>query len=224
MKKSALVSTIVMIVVIVCCITAVTYSFFSVQSSNNIFELGSKTSKSFTVSFTESGNQIISGDAIKTDGSWESAGTMARLVLTYSTSDTAYSNMYFTVSKLQYKVPTTGSALVAAGDTMTVVKPGSPNAEYMDSVIQYAFVKVGTGEAVGSVSPNKDTKWYYKQELSTDCFELAEASGTSEAGISKGASGTIILFLRISPQVNNELLPPAMNQVEVVATIESREL
>lgn len=222
MKKSALVSTIVMIVVIVCCITAVTFSFFSIQSSNNIFELGSKVSEKFVVAFSESGNQIISGDAIKTDDSVEPNGQVARLVLTYTTQ-TAYANMYFTVSNLQYRVATTGSALVAAGNTTTVVEPTSANARYMDSVIQYAFVKVGKDEAVGSVSPNKDTKWYYKQELSTDCFELAKANG-SNTGISKNESGTIILFLRISPHINNELLPPAMHQVEVVATIESREL
>lgn len=223
MKKSALVSTIVMIVVIVCCITAVTYSFFSVQSSNNIFELGSKVSEKFVVAFSESGNQIISGDAIKTDDSVESNGQVARLVLTYTTQ-TAYANMYFTVSNLQYRVATTGSALVSAGNTTTVVEPTSANAKYMDSVIQYAFVKVGKDEAVDSVSPNEATKWYRKQELSTDCFELAKANGASGSGISKGESGTIILFLRISPHVNNELLPPAMHQVEVVATIESREL
>lgn len=223
MKKSALVSTIVMIVVIVCCITAVTYSFFSVQSSNNIFELGSKVSEKFVVAFSESGNQIISGDAIKTDDSVESNGQVARLVLTYTTQ-TAYANMYFTVSNLQYRVPTQGATLLAAGNTTTVVEPTSANARYMDSVIQYAFVKVGKDEAVNSVSPPaEDSKWYYKQELSTDCFELAKANGSS-TGISKDESGTIILFLRISPQVNNELLPPAMHQVEVVATIESREL
>ncbi|MGN0797183.1 MAG: hypothetical protein ACI4M5_03170 [Christensenellales bacterium] len=222
MKKSALYSTIVMIVVIVCCITAVTFSFFSIQSSNNIFELGSKVSEKFVVAFSESGNQIISGDAIKTDGSVESGGQVARLVLTYTTQ-TAYANMYFTVSNLQYNVPTTGSALLAAGNT-TIVEPTSANARYMDSVIQYAFVKVGKDEAVNSVSPPaEESKWYYKQELSTDCFELATANGSS-TGISKDESGTIILFLRISPHVNNELLPPAMHQVEVVATIESREL
>lgn len=222
MKKSALVSTIVMIVVIVCCITAVTYSFFSVQSSNNIFELGSKVSEKFVVAFSESGNQIISGDAIKTDDSWESAGTMARLVLTYTTQ-TAYTNMYFTVSDLQYRVTTTGSALLAAENVTLTIDPTSANARYMDSVIEYAFVKVKDGEAVDSVSPTGETRWYNKRELSTDCFELAKANGSS-TGISKDESGTIILFLRISPHVNNELLPPAMHQVEVVATIESREL
>lgn len=222
MKKSALVSTIVMIVVIVCCITAVTYSFFNVQSSNNIFELGSKVSEKFVVAFSESGNQIISGDAIKTDDSKEADGKVARLVLTYTTQ-TAYANMYFTVSNLQYKVTTTGSALLAAENVTMTIDPTSANARYMDSVIQFSFVKVGKDEAVDSVSPPaEDSKWYYKQELSTDCFELAKANGAS--GISKDESGTIILFLRISPHVNNELLPPAMHQVEVVATIESREL
>lgn len=223
MKKSALYSTIVMIVVIVCCITAVTYSFFNVQSSNNIFELGSKVSEKFVVAFSESGNQIISGDAIKTDDSVESGGQVARLVLTYTTQ-TAYTNMYFTVSNLQYKVTTTGATLLAAESVTLTIDPTSANARYMDSVIQFAFVKVGKDEAVNSVSPPaEDSKWYYKQELSTDCFELAKANGSS-TGISKDESGTIILFLRISPHVNNELLPPAMHQVEVVATIESREL
>ena len=222
MKKSALYSTIVMIVVIVCCITAVTYSFFSTQKANYVFELGSKVSESFTWSFNEgeqtAGENVVAGS--------DTSKLYARRVLAYSSNSTAYGNMYITVSDFQYRVPD-------AGETKgyKIIDPTSDNAMYMDEITEFQIVVVdnvltaektfdknGTlDKANGSDVKPVAGKWKPKTALVKDdniCLNLGE--------IAAGHEGVIVVFLRLN--VDNELLPPAMNQVEVVATIESREL
>ena len=222
MKKSALYSTIVMIVVIVCCITAVTYSFFSTQKANYVFELGSKVSESFTWSFNE-GEQTAEENVVA--GS-DTSKLYARRVLAYSSNSTAYGNMYITVSDFQYRVPD-------AGETKgyKIIDPKSDNAMYMDEITEFQIVVVdnvltaektfdknGTlDKANGSDVKPVAGKWKRKTALVKDdnyCLNLGE--------IAAGHEGVIVVFIRLN--VENELLPPAMNQVEVVATIESREL
>lgn len=210
MKKSALYSTIVMIVVIVCCITAVTYSFFNVQSSNNIFELGSKVSKGFTWGFND-GDQTTEEDVIAGSDTIEETKLYARRILTYSSSVTEYSNMHITVSNFQYRMPDAG-----AKDGYRVIDPDSDNAQYLDEVIEYSIVQAkNVSEAKNVALPTGDDKWHPKRALTTECDNLGQIKGDARNGV-------IVVFIRLN--VENELLPPAMNQVEVVATIESREL
>lgn len=221
MKKSALYSTIVMIVVIVCCITAVTYSFFSTQKANYVFELGSKVSESFTWSFNE-GEQTADENVVA--GS-DTSKLYARRVLVYDSSSTSYGNMYITVSDFQYRMPD-----VSAKDGYRVIDPTSDNAKYMDEIVQFQIVKVGDptiskdfDRTAQLAIANGDTvqpdaaKWKKKTELvkdENDCINLG--------AIAEQHKGVIVVFIRLN--LENELLPPAMHQVEVVATIESREL
>ena len=261
MKKSAFYTTIVMIVLIVCCLTAVTFSFFTSRSGNTIFELGSKTSTKFNISFDNTKEQIITGE-----NAVQSNGSTAFWVIDYETGGTDYRNMYFTMSELEYVLensPSFNSSRQPIGiDPLTagmVIDKNSANAVYMDSIIQFSFVKIPRIDQIQEgkehlyipktvADPNnpsvqnpitfdqvasmlQDSKyglddthwsgWKNKMKMSTDCFNLDAIPGKTGNANTKGQ---LVLFIKIKQGIDNELLPPAMNGVQVKATIESTEL
>ncbi len=252
MKRSAFYSTIAMIVLIVCCLTAVTFSFFTSHSGHSIFELGSKTSTKFNINFDNNRQQKITGQ-----NAVQSKGAMAFWVINYDTGGTDYRNMYFTMSDLEYVIATNptvessrqpkGLAPLTAG---MVIAKDSANAQYMDSIIQFGFVKIPRADQVEAGKerlyiPTDNTTtfdqvvgmlqdpryglnathwsgWRNKTKMSIDCFKLDAIPGKTNTGAN--TQGQIVLFIRIKENIDNELVPPAMNGVQVKAIIESTEL
>ncbi len=247
MKRSALYTSIAMVVLIVCCLTAVTYSFFTSHSGNTIFELGSAANATFTIIYDQTKEQKIAG------ANANETGRVAFWVIDYNTGGIDYRNMYFTMSELQYKLTqsqaknATEQSNFSSGVTNALsLSPGmvidkdSANAKYMDGILEFAFFAIPR-EGVGHFKiedAEKDNyqavvdkigqanmgslEWSTKKKMSLDCFKLDAIPGKTDTN--EITRGQIVLFIRIKENIDNELVPPAMNGVQVIATIESTEL